>query len=32
MTVWFFYAGVAATLVVITPFLGYRAKHRTEQV
>jgi len=32
MAVWFFYAGLAAALVVITPFLAYRVKHRTGQI
>lgn len=32
MTVWFVYAGLAAALVVIGPFIAYRVKHSTGQV
>lgn len=32
MTVWFVYAALAATLVMITPFLVYRVKRNTGQV
>jgi hypothetical protein len=32
MTVWFVYAALAATIVMIAPFLVYRVKRRTGQL